>query len=575
MVNKVWWERWPHILSKQLQELDKAGIKYSIVEKDSQKGILVLSLSYIYEEKILELEAVFPDLYPYFRFEVKGLNLELPRHQNPFNKNLCLIGRSTLNWDIDDTLADSITRRIPRVTMASSSNKPLPEIEEIQGEPISTLYQYLLNKIVLFDSLWQIDPAVLHGNFILGVYEDLLGVLEVSDSSDTVIERLDDRLSRIFDKKVKFRWVRCSEAIKEWKAKDFKKKLFKLHPSLSRSNFQNAQSINFPQGKVCVTGVLFPEEVTDRETRDGWVFLLQIKQKENIKGFRSKKVEKDYLLRPGRAGEEDMHSRIPELKYLKDKKIALFGLGCLGAPSALEFAKCGVGELRILDYDFVEPGTTVRWPLGLQATGRLKTDAIRGFINASYPYTNVISANMRIGETEMPQRETLERLVEGVDLIYDATAEFGVQYYLSSIALEKGIPYVCINTTYGAWGGIITRVLPKKTGCWTCLKHWHMQYEKDPEKGIPSPNQEEGTVQPKGCADPTFTGASFDGGYIALAGVRFAVSTLSIGEASGYPTFGWDVAVINLRDETGNAVSPEWKTFTLKKHPSCPCTPLT
>lgn len=91
----TWWERWPHLLSEQLQELEKAGIKYSIVKKDPREGILVLRLDYEYEGHALELEAVFPDLYPFFRFEVKGLNLELPRHQNPFNKNLCLIGRST------------------------------------------------------------------------------------------------------------------------------------------------------------------------------------------------------------------------------------------------------------------------------------------------------------------------------------------------------------------------------------------------------------------------------------------------------------------------------------------------
>lgn len=569
----TWWERWPHLLSEQLQELEKAGIKYSIVKKDPREGILVLRFNYEYEGHALELEAVFPDLYPFFRFEVKGLNLELSRHQNPFNKNLCLIGRSTLNWDIDDKLADFIVNRIPNVVRASLSEKPLPEVEEIQGEPISTLYQYLVNRIVLFDSSWQIDPVVTNGHLVLGVSDYLFAVLEVSDSSGRVVERLDDDLSSIFEKSVCCKWIRCYESIKEWKADDFKKKLFGINSSHLRKDFLNAQSINLSQGKACVTGVLFPEEVADRETKDGWVFLLQTKRIEIEKGFRPRPVERDFLLRAGRAGHEDMQSRIPELKHLKDKKVAIFGLGCLGAPSALEFARCGVGELRILDYDVVEPGTIVRWPLGIRASGMRKIDAIKDFIDNNYPYTRVISEHMRIGETEDPQRETLERFIEGVDLIYDATAEYGVQYFLSTQALEKNIPYISISTTYGAWGGLITRVLPGKTGCWVCLKYWHDQYDKDSRSyGIPYPNQEDRVVQPEGCADPTFTGASFDGTYITLAGIRLAMSTLSEGESSGYPSFDWDVAVINLRDISGKATTPEWKTFKLKKHSLCPCT---
>lgn len=571
MTSKSWWERWPNRLDKQLQALDKAGIKYSIKEKDSRKGVLILLFNYLYEGKNLELEAVFPDLYPYFRFEVKGLNLDLTRHQNPFNKNLCLIGRSTLNWNVDDTLADFITNRIPYVMRAGSSIDPVPDIEEIQGEPISTLHQYLSDKIVLFDSSWQIDPAASNGILTLGVAGHLFTVLDVSDSSGRVLERLDERLSRIFTMQIKCRWLRCTEAIKEWRAEDYKKKLFEIHPKPSHHDFQNTDEVNFPQGTTCITGVLFPEEVADRETKDGWIFLLQTRRKEARNGFRPTNIERDFLLRPGRVGQEDMQVRIPELQHLKDRKVALFGLGCLGAPSAIEFAKGGIGELRILDYDIVEPGTTVRWPLGLQAAGRLKTDAIKDFISASYPYTKVVAENMRIGEAEASQRETLEKFIQGVDMIYDATAEYGVQYFLSSKALEQNIPYISISSTYGAWGGVITRVLPGRTGCWVCLKYWHEQYDKDPSNGIPLPNQDERTVQPKGCADPTFTGTSFDGMYITLAGMRLAMSTLSEGE-SGYPPFDWDVAVINLRDTSGNAITPEWKTFTLKKHPSCPCT---
>lgn len=94
-----------------------------------------------------------------------------------------------------------------------------------------------------------------------------------------------------------------------------------------------------------------------------------------------------------------MAARIPELSSLHNRKVAVTGLGGVGWASAIELARNGVGQLRILDYDFVEPGTTVRWALGLSSAGRQKTAALADFIRNNYPYTTVITHNHRIGNT--------------------------------------------------------------------------------------------------------------------------------------------------------------------------------
>src|SRR5579864_9007258 len=46
----------------------------------------------------VELRAEFPDFYPYVRPEVYATTLDLERHQNPFGKNLCLLGRRSDVW---------------------------------------------------------------------------------------------------------------------------------------------------------------------------------------------------------------------------------------------------------------------------------------------------------------------------------------------------------------------------------------------------------------------------------------------------------------------------------------------
>jgi hypothetical protein len=97
-----------------------------------------------------------------------------------------------------------------------------------------------------------------------------------------------------------------------------------------------------------------------------------------------------------------------------------------------------------------------------------------------------------------------------------------------------------------------------------------MEHLKD--KSIPTPATDpSGSVQPVGCADPTFTGSGFDSGIVSLSGVRLAISTLTAQEEKGYPSFDWDIAIVDLRDERGNAMLPVWKSYSLKKHPSCSC----
>lgn len=115
----------------------------------------------------------------------------------------------------------------------------------------------------------------------------------------------------------------------------------------------------------------------------------------------------------------------------------------------------------------------------------------------------------------------LDELLSGIDLLYDATAELGVNHLMADLAAARGIPYISISTTAGAWGGLIVRIRPDDTrGCWLCLQHRLM------DETIPSPPMDpRGGVQPEGCANPTFTGTGFDVGEIALSGVRLAVST--------------------------------------------------
>jgi len=304
-------------------------------------------------------------------------------------------------------------------------------------------------------------------------------------------------------------------------------------------------------------------------------------------GNKSKKRAKQEKAKIGHYGAKvfyasptDLFTRIPELKPLREKTVAMFGLGCLGAPSVLEFARAGVECIRLVDFDVVDPATGIRWPLGFSATGEKKVTVLQEFINKNYPYTKCGSSDVfefKVGavrsidlKKSLPMaQETIEKIVTGADLIYDSTAEWGVQHYLTDHASGCQIPYIGLSGTWGAWGGRVVRIVPNRTGCWSCYR-LACKEGIIPEPPCAPDEEGKGLVQPTGCADPTFTGAGFDMLQVALMGVKMAVSLMCEGITGAYPSFDWDAVHVGLRSENGSLIAPKFDTYKIDPNPECP-----
>jgi len=563
---KQWWELWPGRLESELAALDAAGVHYDRDVGAFRRGKIILRLQVPLGGEVINIEARFPDVYPYTRFELFAPDLNLPHHQNPISKNLCLIGRASRNWNVDDTLAQFIESRLPLVLKAGASDdrSAVTDVEEHQAEPFTDYYPYQPGAILLVNSEWCLDEAVEGGEIVIGIRGPLEktirgAVIEIRDKSGKALVQADNDLRNLFPNLTSGTWFRSETPPLGLSGKDIYFSLRRKDCSVNNSRWQQAT-----EGRIQIIGVTFPEESGWRQSGRGWIFLVRLQDRP--KGFRSREIF--YLARAGRAGRSDLESRTPELKPLSKKKIAIVGLGCVGAPSALEFARAGIGSLRLLDHDHLEPGTVSRWPLGLAVAGLSKTEALKSFIREHYPYTKVETWTHMIGsasEQKQSDLNVLENVLEDIDLLYDATAEVGIQHVLSDLAKEKHITYVSVFTTPGAWGGCVSRIRPGITkGCWMCLQHfWE-------DKAIPLPPEDsKELVQPAGCAAPTFTGAGFDIMEVVLTGVRLSVATLCSEDSNGYPGLDWDVGVLSLRDLTGRAIPPHWDTFNLERHPSC------
>jgi molybdopterin/thiamine biosynthesis adenylyltransferase len=580
---EYWWKEYSLRYDDELAAFSRREASVNIDMTEQASGSIVLKVVWPVDGGGLELIVRYPNHFPYFRPAIAAPSISLRYHQAPYTGDLCLIPQWTGAWRPEDLVADYIFEQLPKVLDAGSSDDKdkVVDFEVHQAEPRSGYYNYAPETFLLVEGSWNINPSEKNGHLLIGVggkgshspadmiRKGLRGaVLEVQNQSGHTIATLNDEIgSRYAGTTFKGQWVRLETAPNGRDENCFWEILQKEFPKV----FDTIQKKASRNGEGLV-GFIFPEEAKYRGAySDGWVFLYYFGA--NKKGYPKTRI---YLSRAERAGAEDIFGRVPELLPLRSKKIAFAGLGCIGAQSAIEFAKSGIGELRFLEGDSVSPGNSCRWPLGLPYYGMHKIRALSHFMSSNFPFTTLgpcfqnVLGNPYNGPDEMI---LLEQWLDGVDLIFDGSAEVGVQHLLSTVARIRKIPYVLIETRPGGWGGVVARIVPGASGCYYCLCHHFQDGALGKEGGFKIPHQKkEDFIQPQGCLSPTFTAASFDVEEVSLHGVRMAVSLLCSGSDDSYPYYQDDVGVLSLRDDSGMIPCfPRWESYSLKKHPLCDC----
>lgn len=107
-------------------------------------------------------------------------------------------------------------------------------------------------------------------------------------------------------------------------------------------------------------------------------------------------LDKEYL-------EYQLISRqgLKEYNILKNSSVVICGLGGLGSNAAVSLARAGIGRLKLIDFDIVEPSNINRQAYFLEQIGINKTDALKEIINKISPYINVETSNIYLDETNI------------------------------------------------------------------------------------------------------------------------------------------------------------------------------
>lgn len=554
-----WFEERPERLDYELQALSAAGYSYTLDDAKKAAGIIEITVQFPLNGDLHPLKALFPDSYPYLPMSILGSTLPHGRHICPSSGSLCLLQNPHSTWSIKDTLAGMLNNQVNDIIRAHID--PTNAVEAQDGAQRSGQYFYTPESVIL-TSDWTIPKEHSYGTLIIGLERRFEAdkpvrgaVLEVQDSKGNPLAQLDKRISQRYGVRIRGRWVRLA-APPDGREDG-------PGPLADGVNVANSLSAPKLDGGVDIVGLLFPEESSRGVMVENWLFTIRAASKD-------KSIQNYSLSRTDCLDQANMMARVASLIPLASKKVLVVGLGSVGSMIAWQLARAGIGQLSLIDHDFVQVGNMPRWLLGLPYVGRGKASGLGEFLNLSYPYTSTWYVDYKLGAPRQNVEATgdgkiLEMVMQDVDLVIDATAEWGVSHMLSDICQSQGVAYIWATGTPGSRGGVVGRVIPGETkGCWKCFQHHQSA------GSIITPVQDDlPEIQPKGCFHPTFTGTGFDMDEVSLAAVRLAASTLCNDQSDTYPALGWDVGIVNLWDGQGKPIAPAWTTYDLAQHPEC------
>ena len=151
-------------------------------------------------------------------------------------------------------------------------------------------------------------------------------------------------------------------------------------------------------------------------------------------------------------------------RRLAAARVAIMGCGAIGSAVASLLARAGVGTLRIIDRDYVEPSNLQRQTLFDE------NDAAESVPKAVAAARKIAAFNSEIVvEPEVADLTpaNIATLLAGADLVLDGTDNFETRYLVNDYAVQNGMPwlYAAAVASYAA----TMSILPGETACLACI----------------------------------------------------------------------------------------------------------
>jgi molybdopterin/thiamine biosynthesis adenylyltransferase len=151
-------------------------------------------------------------------------------------------------------------------------------------------------------------------------------------------------------------------------------------------------------------------------------------------------------------------------KRLCASSVVIAGCGAIGGAAANLLARAGVGRLRVIDRDYVEPSNLQRQLLFDEADAR---EALPKAVAAERKLRAINSGVTVEGRIADLIPKNAEELLGQHDLILDGTDNFETRFLLNDFAVKNGKPWIYAAAV--ASYGVSMVIRPGITPCLACL----------------------------------------------------------------------------------------------------------
>ncbi|MDN7242303.1 ThiF family adenylyltransferase [Planococcus sp. N028] len=149
---------------------------------------------------------------------------------------------------------------------------------------------------------------------------------------------------------------------------------------------------------------------------------------------------------------------------LEEATVTIVGCGALGSAIAETLARAGVGEIHLVDRDYVEVTNLQRQQLFTEEDA----DNMLPKVAAAEKRLKAIRSDLRLF-TYLDNLDAvlMEKLIATSALVMDATDNFETRLLINDASVKHGVPWIygaCVGSS-----GVVFPFIPGETGCFRCL----------------------------------------------------------------------------------------------------------
>src|SRR5450755_3618965 len=151
-------------------------------------------------------------------------------------------------------------------------------------------------------------------------------------------------------------------------------------------------------------------------------------------------------------------------KKLRQSRLVIVGCGATGSVLASLLSRSGVGSLRILDRDYVEPSNLQRQSLFDENDARESLPKAIAAARQIARFNSEVVIEPHVADL-IPSN--VNSLLSGCDLILDGTDNFETRYLINDYAVKNAVAWI-YSAAVGSYG-VTMNVLPGETACLACI----------------------------------------------------------------------------------------------------------